>query len=546
MESVNKETGQWSLSQGFRQLLNNFWRKNEVAVSTDAIAQDQISKERSEQYTMEQTATPTRPVTASNKEKLNGLSEIYSFFRKNKKPIYFVSPTAYNVLGLDQWVRHFSYINYFDSFDGKHPRILTPETIEAPEFTSMEDVVNYLLEHPQSKEQIGEEGGLLMTVMFDEKTEQLAREMGLEIALPSYELRNRIDSKIVTTQLANEAGVASAPNCLGQADTYAQLEELARKHNLGNNLVVQTPYGDSGRTTFFIKSEADWDKHAEDIQGQQLKVMKYIRHLPGAVECVATRHGTLVGPMLTDITGFEELTPYKGGWCGNDVRRSLFTSETREKLNSMASALGDRLYKEGYKGTFCLDFLMDLDDGEIYLGEINPRISGVTAPTHLITSNYGGAPLLLFHLLEFMDVDYDVDLDAIQTRWNDYDGWSQLTFKQPDDEVKLIVKAPRSGVYRYENGKAEFVRSATGWHEVADENEFFYLRVYGVGEYSYKGADMGVIVSRQRMQSEGRDLHPEAKEWTEAIRAKFSYTRLPPVYQQTPPPPMANSLYKLF
>jgi hypothetical protein len=29
----------------------------------------------------------------------------------------------------------------------------------------------------------------------------------------------------------------------------------AAKGKLGNDLVVQTPYGDSGHTTFFIKSE---------------------------------------------------------------------------------------------------------------------------------------------------------------------------------------------------------------------------------------------------------------------------------------------------
>ena len=61
---------------------------------------------------------------------LRDLSDIYSFFRKNTVPIYFVSPTAYNVLGLGQWVRSFSYVTYFDSFDGHHPSVLNPQDIE--------------------------------------------------------------------------------------------------------------------------------------------------------------------------------------------------------------------------------------------------------------------------------------------------------------------------------------------------------------------------------------------------------------------------------
>ena len=46
------------------------------------------------------------------------------------------------------------------------------------------------------------------------------------------------------------------PNVLGHADTYAALTALAHEAGLGDDLVVQTPYGDSGKTTFFIKSEA--------------------------------------------------------------------------------------------------------------------------------------------------------------------------------------------------------------------------------------------------------------------------------------------------
>ena len=52
---------------------------------------------------------------------LRGISEIRGFFRTNQTPIYFVSPTAFNLLGIDRWVRNFHYVNYFDSFDGHAP-----------------------------------------------------------------------------------------------------------------------------------------------------------------------------------------------------------------------------------------------------------------------------------------------------------------------------------------------------------------------------------------------------------------------------------------
>ena len=45
-------------------------------------------------------------------------------------------------------------------------------------------------------------------------------ELGLEVVHPSAALRERLDSKIVTTQLGNEAGVPSVPNVLGRAGSY--------------------------------------------------------------------------------------------------------------------------------------------------------------------------------------------------------------------------------------------------------------------------------------------------------------------------------------
>ena len=144
---------------------------------------------------------------------------------------------------------------------------------------------------------------MVAMVFFDEETEEICREQGYKLILPSDSLRRRLDSKIVTTQLGNEAGAPSVPNVIGKAGTYAELQALADSAKLSGDLVVQTPYGDSGKTTFFIKSEADWDDNAEDMTGQELKVMKRINNKAAAVEACITRHGTIVGPFMTDLTG---------------------------------------------------------------------------------------------------------------------------------------------------------------------------------------------------------------------------------------------------
>ena len=460
---------------------------------------------------------------------LRGMSEIRGYFRTNRTPIYFISPTSFNLLGIDRWVRNFQYVNYFDSFNGTHPQVFVPDERPYREFESIEDVNNYLLSHKEVLDRIGDKGGLALFVFLDEETERLAAEAGLRVALPSAALRHRLDSKIVTTKLGNEAGVPSVPNRMGHASTYEELLELAGE--LGTDLVVQTPYGDSGKTTFFIRGERDWDDAADDIVGEELKVMKRINCRAAAVEGVITRHGTVVGPVMRDLTGYPELTPYKGGWCGNDIFADALSPEHRDRARVLTQQLGDRLATEGYRGFFEVDYLVDVDTGELYLGELNPRLSGITSMTSVSAGAYSDMPLVLLHLIEYLDVDYEIDVAELNDRWGRTaaaDEWSQLVIKETRDEVELLTAAPATGVWRLDGGQVTFAGSGNDWHSICDEGEAFYLQVLGAGEYRYPGADLGLLVARSRMQTDGNELTPRAREWIDAIRSQFHGVPLEP------------------
>jgi biotin carboxylase len=473
----------------------------------------------------ESTAPPARRT-------LKGISEIRTFFRTNQQPIYFVGPTAFNLLGIDRWVRHFQYIAYYDSWDGQHPRVFAPKNQPYVEFESSEQINNYLLRDPEVQAYLKRRGGtpMIAMVFFDEETEEICAELGYTLILPPDSLRRRLDSKIVTTQLGNEAGAPSVPNVLGTADGYAELNELAASSDLGTDLVVQTPYGDSGKTTFFIKTEADWDTNASDIVGQQLKVMKRINNKAVAVEACITRHGTIVGPFMTDLTGYPELTPYKGGWCGNDLFPEALSEAHRATAISHVRKLGDRLAKEGYKGFLEIDVLVDLDTDAVYLGELNPRISGASSMTNVTAGAYADVPLFLFHLLEFMDVDYTVDVEEINERWRELaavDVWAQLIMKEPTDSVERILAAPRTGTWHLaEDGTLTFAQVSNDWHEVTHEDEAFFLRVYAPGDFRFKGADLGILVTKGRMQT-AEGLTVRCRRYIDGIRAHYHSEPLP-------------------
>lgn len=467
------------------------------------------------------------------KPTLNEVADIRRFFYKNETPIYFISATNFNLLGADEWIKGFKFISYIECFDGLHPNVFSPkEEIPHDEFESIEDINNYLLQHPEVQEFLksrakGKKAGKAMFLMFDEKTEKLAKSRGLEVMFPSAEMRNSMDNKVNTNRIAEKAGVPCVPYVLSHVEDYQHLRKISKK--LGEDLVIQTPYGDSGHTTFFVSNEEDYKSHEKEITAEkEVKIMKRINCRGSAIEACVTRHGTIVAPLMTELVGFEELTPYKGGWCGNEIFPDAFTPELRQKAQEYTRLFGDQIKKEGYKGYFELDFLIDQDSGEIYLGELNPRVTGASSITNHAVFALADAPLYIFHILEWMDVDYTLDVNALNERWSsqeNVDSWSQLVIKHTEDTVEYVDAAPKSGIWKiFDNGHIQFDRMDTHRRAVESENEAFFLRITNTGDYLYEGADIGILVCRGRLMAKDFKLTNRAKTWIKAIRSQYSST----------------------
>ena len=98
-------------------------------------------------------------VPAGSARDPRGIADIRTFFRTNTRPIFFVGPTAFNLLGIDRWVRNFGYLVYYDSWDGTRPRVFTPKNKPYIEFESSEEINNYLLRDPEVQAHIAGQVG---------------------------------------------------------------------------------------------------------------------------------------------------------------------------------------------------------------------------------------------------------------------------------------------------------------------------------------------------------------------------------------------------
>ena len=465
---------------------------------------------------------------------LKNISEIRRFFHRNDDPVYFISATNFNLLGLDEWCKNFKYICYIDCFDGKHPNVFCPSEQPHAEFQSIEDINNYLLQHKEVVDLIKRRGGKpkFVFLMFDEETERLSKELGADVWFPKAKLRTKMDDKINTVRIGDKAGVPSVPNTLSKVNDYKHLQKICDKVGLGHDLVLQSAFGDSGHTTFFIKSEADFRRHEHEIVGEgEIKIMKRIDCRGSAIEACATKEGTIVGPLMTELVGFKELTPYRGGWCGNEIFSTAFPPKVRQRARELTFKFGEQLRKEGYRGYFELDFLIDKKTNDIWLGELNPRITGASSMTNHAAFAHADSPLFLFHLLEFSKKKFNLDVEELNARWADpsmIDSWSQMVIKHTDDSIDIVTEMPETGIYKMlDDGRVVFDRFDYHRRAVESENEAFFLRILKPGDYRYEGADIGILVTRGRSMTPGFKLNERGKRWIHGMKSAVKAKDIP-------------------
>jgi biotin carboxylase len=200
------------------------------------------------------------------------------------------------------------------------------------------------------------------------------------------------------------------------------------------------------------------------------------------------------------------------------------SDDQRAAAISHVRKMGDRLAQEGYRGFLEVDVLIDIDTDEVYLSEINPRISGASSMTNVTAGAYADVPLFLFHLLEFMDVKYAINVEEINERWRELaavDVWAQLIMKEPNDSVERILASPQTGTWHLgEDGELTFARVTNDWHDITGEDEAFFLRVSGPGDYRFRGADLGILVTKGRMQT-AEGLTQRCRRYIDGIRSKY-------------------------
>ena len=98
-----------------------------------------------------------------------------------------------------------------------------------------------------------------------------------------------------------------------------------------------------------------------------------------------------------------------------------------------------------------------------------------------------------------------------------------MVSSRPTTEVEQCDRRAAVGHLR---ARARTARSSYRFFDyrrsaVETEQDGFFLRITGPGDWRYEGADLGILITRGRLMDDDGELNERAQQWLSGLRARY-------------------------
>lgn len=219
-----------------------------------------------------------------------------------------------------------------------------------------------------------------------------------------------LEDKIKFFEQCSKANLPVVPGFVGE---FTEINFLEAQKKFGSKIVIQTHFGWAGNSTHLFEN---FDQAQNSIPLHTLA--KFSPFLPGYSllnNCTLLRFGLIQSPPALQYTGLVEYTSNPFATVGRQWP-SQASSEIQEKIKQITTDFSEKILTPlNYRGFFGLDFIVS--EGQVYLLECNPRLTASFAFYTQIELKNNLTPLFYFHLAEFINLDYQIDLTLEQSRF---------------------------------------------------------------------------------------------------------------------------------
>lgn len=282
--------------------------------------------------------------------------------------------------------------------------------------------------------------------------------------------------------------------------------DLAKKY--GEKLVIQFGRGWAGNSTFFVSNEKEFKNLQLKFGRLTVKVNEFIKGKTVLNNAVIFRDRVFVSEPALQIKSDEVLTSTQAGTGGRRWPSGLGQKE-KEEINKMTVQVGRLMERQGYRGFFGLDFLIDESTNEILLSENNARLTASVPFYTKLELGAGAFPLLGFHLLAFISQGKTEESDFTPPQICG----SEIVARNTQNVPVRILGSVKTGLY---HKNFEFERESAFLQ--AEQEDDFWLETVSEGRIVNPEIEIARIDTLASVCDKDGSLKQEYKKILERIK----------------------------
>jgi len=460
--------------------------------------------------------------------------------------IFYFSNDPERALGLEKKLQNYSIIHidnseYIDDFEKDNTEyfcLAKSANLEEDFFRSSVKLINseHFLKYFEAKKM---QKNYFQTFKISPAFEHSVTKLNGLLLNTNAELNRLYEDKISQYQILSKLQVSLPKSTLGEVKSF-DYDQLTTEY--GGRFVMQFARGHTGSSTIFIETKKQFLETKAQFGQRIVKVSEFVEGVAYTINCCNTKYGVLYGGLSKQITGDDRLTPLIGGTVGNDWSDHTDFIAGKEKLFEEIKIIGKQMIGNGYFGLFGLDLIVKTNGDHQFI-EINARQPASIPMFTKMQLKNNEIPLALFHLAEFLGIEYSIDVDG-------YNQKSTLPYKNSQifirafEDIEIKSDFP-SGIYRLQGDNAGFdpvkeerINNAIFLDEQKDKSLLKQIDAYCIDQLD---AEEGILILTQskgrkikrndefaRIQINQNALQPnkELKPWiVEVLQAVYNYQK---------------------
>lgn len=366
----------------------------------------------------------------------------------------------------------------------------------------------------------------------DAVLEQICRDNNWILIGNTADIIEKYNSKELFQKILYETGLENDAVVMRLDELHNHIDDIFDR--FGEKIAIQLPeVSGGGHGTFFVDKK-DKNVIVERID-QRIEIIN--EEIPESTNIIVnsffegptlsilgtvTRdNGVIVANPQHQLIDIAEVVKSKndasGIFCGHDWTLPI-PQDIQDQAINISQKIGGHLQKNGVLGIFGTDLIWDVGRNTVVPIEINARLTGVFPSFVDVQMLNGEVPILAFHLMDFLKIQYSVADSRAYRKKSFIDGAHMIIFNNHPYKIRVTKTNIQSGIYSLQDDKLYFERDGFEMSDIQSDNEVVITDGVPVSGSIYeKNRKLLKIISKSSLGKNSYELSDWGKKIIENI-----------------------------